>query len=143
MNEITGALFGIGIIIIGFIVIPLMYSKSGGYSELAKAFKAKRPINASATYQTISVEKGYGFLGAFTGVNFYFDKNGFYIYPMFRVWSLFMPTLFLPYNEIRVERVRYLGVFKKLKVTFNKKTLPSLYIPNKFYSKIKSNVQNI
>ncbi len=137
MNEILGLIIGCGIIFISFTILPLPFSRTGGYCELAKAFKSQRPKFTSALYETIQVERGYGFRGQFTGVNFYFDATGFYIFPMFKIWSLFMPTLFLPYDKLKIEKTLKAGVFSKIKISFCEKSLPDIFISKKHYKNIE------
>jgi hypothetical protein len=133
MDSIIGLLIALSIIAIGFLLLPLPYGRTGGYAEIAKVFKAKRPPQASATYQTISVERGYGFLGQFTGVNFYFDKTGFFIFPMFKFWSWAMPTIFLPYDQLKIKKSKSLLVFTKLEINFPCESLPKLFIAGKYH----------
>ncbi len=133
MDQLYGLLLAGGIIVIFFLLFPAAYGRTGGYSELASAFKAKRPRSSSAIYQGIRVQRGHGFLSKFTGVNFYFDKNGFYIFPMFKLWSWSMPTLFIPYERIEVKRVISFVLFRRTEISFPGSSLPKLSIPGKFY----------
>ena len=136
-----GLIIGCGIIVIAFLLLPLPYAKYGGYNELVRAFKSKRPKNISAHYQTIQVERGYGFQGSFTGVNFYFDKTGFYIFPMFKIWSLFMPTLFLPYSELNIEKNKTFGVFSNVRISFNEISLPNIFMSKKYYTNLECEIK--
>ena len=134
MGSVVEFLMALSIIAIGFLFLPLPYARIGGYKEIAKVFKSVRPSKVSATYQTITVERGYGFLGQFTGVSFYFDKTGFFIFPMFKFWSWAMPAVFLPYDQVTVIKSKKLMFFTKTEVSFPDQSLPKLILPGKYYS---------
>ena len=134
MASVVGLVMAIGIIAISFLLLPPLYGRNGGYKEIAKVLRSVRPSEVSATCQTIAVERGYGFLGQFTGVSFYFDKTGLFIFPMFKFWSWAMPTVFLPYHQVMVTKSKKLIFFTKTEINFPGQSLPKLILPGKYYS---------
>ena len=97
MEYIINTLIAVGAAIFWFALFPAWYGRSGGYKELVEKYQSRRPATSSTSCQNIEIERGAGFFNNFNGVNFYFDQTGFYIFPIFRLWSWGMPAIYIPY----------------------------------------------
>ena len=87
MSYIFASFLTFSVFLLLFLLLPVGFGRTGGYRELVDKYKTNRPNKFSSRSQTIYIERGFGGQHDFTGVKYLFTKDGFYISPMFKVWS--------------------------------------------------------
>lgn len=72
----------------------------GGWSKLARHYRARGPIPSGLAWQTVQLDRGISFRGT---LNVAADERGLYltVWPIYRA---FHPPLMIPWEDLRTQR---------------------------------------